>query len=206
MQIFEVTKTQQVDEAIPGLGDLVKAGIGKAIGAAAGAGDPQKIAAAQQAQIDDVSRRALPQWMAKRAQLERTLGTNQVDFNEELEAWLEDNIFRGYLRMPGLDPRYQQAIKRLINVVNNTTDEAVRAAQFKKLISTAMMARSARAQPGQPGQPAAAAQSLQASGVFPTKIDPAGRITIGKYTLDPNEKNDAFMIAMINNLQAQGKL
>lgn len=196
MQIFEVTKKQKIDEAVPGLADLAMGGLAKVAGAVGlgGAQDPTKIAAAQQTQIDDVAKRALPQWMAKRTQLERTLGTGQVDFNEELEAWLEDNVFRNYLKMANIDPRYLQAIKNQINIVNNTTNDAMRLEQFKKLLSTAMMARPGRA------------QAARSSGVIPTKIDPSGKITIGKYTLDPNSKSDAVMIALLNNLQQQGKL
>ena len=175
-----------------GRADLIKGGAARMMGA--GQADPQKIAAAQQQQIDTVTKQALPQWLAKRAQLERTLGTGTVDFDEELEAWLEDNVLRNYLKIDTIDPRYQQAIKRQINVVNNTTSEALRTEQFKKLLATAIMARPSRA------------QAAQTSGVLQTKIDPSGRVSIGKYTLDPGNKNEAFMIAMLQNLQQQGKI
>ncbi len=192
MQIHEITKTQ-VNEALGDMvGDLIKGGIAKAI--SGGSQDPQKVAAAQQQQIDRVATQALPQWLAKRAALERSLGRTQVNFDEELEAWLEDNVFRGYLKMDSVDPRYQQAIKKLINVVNNTTSNDLRQAQFKKLLSTAMMARPSRA------------NAAAASGVIPTKIDPSGKISMGRYTLNPSDKNDAVLIALIQNLQQAGKL
>lgn len=193
MQIHELTKPPVNEQLGAMVGDLVKGGLASLMGGGQPA-DPQKIAAAQQDQINKVAQQALPQWLAKRAQLERTLGTNQVDFNEELEAWLEDNVFRNYLKLDNIDPRYQQAIKQQINVVNNTTSSELQAAQFRKLLATAMMARPARA------------QAVQASGVIPTKIDPSGRVSIGNHTLDPNNKNEAFMIAMIQNLQQQGKI
>ena len=190
MQIHEITR---LDEQLGGMvSNLIKGGAARMMGA--GQADPQKIDAAQQRQIDTVAKQALPQWMAKRAQLERNLGTGTVDFNEELEAWLEDNVLRNYLKIDTIDPRYQQAIKRQINVVNNTTSEAMRMQQFKKLLSTAIMARPSRA------------QAAQTSGVMQTKIDPSGRVTIGRYTLDPSDKNEGVLIALLQNLQQQGKI
>jgi len=192
MQIHEITKSQ-INEQLGGMvGDLVKGGAARLMGA--GQTDPQKVAAAQQQQIDTVAKQALPQWLAKRAQLERALGTGTVDFDEELEAWLEDNVLRNYLKIDTIDPRYQQAIRRQINVVNNTTNDALRSEQFKKLLATAIMARPSRA------------QASQTSGVMQTKIDPSGRVTIGRYTLDPNDKNEGVLIALLQNLQQQGKI
>jgi hypothetical protein len=192
MQIYEVTQPKINEQLGSMVSDLIKGGAARVMGA--GQADPQKVAAAQQQQIDTVAKQALPQWLAKRAQLERTLGTGTVDFDEELEAWLEDNVLRNYLKIDTIDPRYQQAIKRQINVVNNTTSDALRTEQFKKLLATAMMARPSRA------------QAAQASGVMQTKIDPSGRVTIGQYTLNPADKNESVLIALLQNLQTQGKI
>lgn len=175
------------------VGDLAKKGLAGMI--SGGQPNAQKVAAAQQAQIDKVAKQALPQWMAKRSQLEKTLGAGQVNFDEELEAWLEDNVLRNYLKFDNVDPKYKTAIDNQIRAINSTTNDGSRLEQFKKLLTTSIMARPSRA------------QASQASGVIPTKIDPSSnKISIGKYTLNPNDKNDAVMIALLKNLQQQGKL
>ena len=196
MQIHEITR---LDEQLGGMvSDLIKGGAARMMGG--GQADPQKIDAAQQRQIDTVAKQALPQWLAKRAQLERSLGSGTanipsgINFDEELEAWLEDNVLRNYLKVDTVDPQYQRAIRRQIYMVNNTLNDATRLEQFKKLLATAMMARAPRS------------QAAQTSGVMQTKIDPSGRVTIGKYTLDPTDEKEKLLMNLLQNLQQQGKI
>lgn len=138
MQIHEVTK---IKEAV---GDLVQSGLAQLM--SRGAQDPARVQAANQARIDKVATQALPLWQAKRTQLEQTLGQGQVNFDEELESWIEENILRGTLKIEQLDPQYQNIIKQQITVVNNTQNPTARADAFKRLIGAAVLARPARSQ------------------------------------------------------------
>ena len=142
MQIHEITKPQ-LNEALGSMvGDLIKGGIAKAIG---GSGTPaEKLAAGQSAQIASLANRALAQWQAKQAQLAQTLGT--PNFDEELEAWIEDNLLPNRLNVEDLDPAYKNQIKAQIAIVNQIpdTDLPKKRAAFQKLVATAVMSRPAR--------------------------------------------------------------
>lgn len=142
MQIHEITKTQ-INEALGDMvGDLIKGGIAKVMG---GKGTPaEKLAAGQSAQIASLANRALAQWQAKQAQLSQTLGN--VNFDEELEAWVEDNLLPGRLNVEDLDPAYKTQIIDTIKIVNGIpdTDLPKKRAAFQKLVATAVMSRPAR--------------------------------------------------------------
>ena len=183
MQINEITQIPMNEQLGSLVGDLVRAFASKDT-------DKQDL----EADVRRLAKEALPQWLGKRAQLERTLDPAQLDLDEELEAWIEDNIFRSYLKLDSVDPRYQTVIKRQINLVNSVADVKQRQQAFEKLIAAAMMARPTRS------------QAAQITGTIPTRIDPSGDITIGKHKLDPNDKNEAVLIALINNMRAQGKI
>lgn len=126
------------------VGDAIMGGLAKVMGA--GQQDPAKVQAANQKKIDDVAKRALPLWMAKQAQIAQALGNPNMD--EELEAWIEQNMLQGRLHVEDLDPAYQSKIKSQIKLVNTTTDMNQKRAEFSKLIAAAMLARPARTNVG----------------------------------------------------------
>lgn len=159
MQIHEVTKNI-LNEAVPGIGGLVTGGMASLMGRAAGQQTATQVSAANQAQIDKVATKAYPMWQAKRMQLEKTMGMTADDFDEELEAWIEDNVLRGNYKIDQMDPRYQTQIKTLINQVNNIQDDATRLAKFKQLIATAVLARPARRDVAVISQQANATQAI----------------------------------------------
>lgn len=151
MLINEVENKKNVAEQLPGLGqavgDAVLGGIAKIMGT--GQQDPNKVASANTAQIAQVAKRALPMWQAKQAQISSTVGT--PNFDEELEAWLEDNILRNRLNIDDLDPTYQRNLKNQIKVVNSIadTDLAKKREEFARLIGMAVIARPSRQQVSQ---------------------------------------------------------
>lgn len=185
MQIHEITR---LDEA--GMMDTMAGWAAQGLSKMMGMNDPNKLAATQQAKIADVAKRALPLWQAKRTQLERSLGTGRVDFDAELESWLEDNILRRNLALSQMDPQYQKAIRNQIYQVNNVQSEPLRLEAFKKLIATATMARPSRS------------QAAQYSGIIPLRQQ-GGRISIGQYQLNPNDPSDKFVLAYLQQKQPQ---
>lgn len=149
MLINEVTKNTLNEQPTLGsaVGDALLGGLAKVMGQSQQ--DPNKVAAANQAQIDQVARRALPMWQAKQAQIAATVGT--PNFDEELEAWLEDNVLRNRLNIDDLDPTYQRNIKNQIKIVNAIPDAelAKKRQEFGRLIGMAIIARPSRQQAAQ---------------------------------------------------------
>lgn len=148
MQIHEVTLLkEQTPTTLGGMvGSSIMGGLSRVMGA--GQQDPAKMAAANQAKIDDVAKRALPMWLAKQSQIAQTMGT--ANFDEELEAWIEQNMLQGRLHVEDLDPAYQSKIKSQIKIVNSIPDADLnrKRAEFSKLIAATMLARPARSQAG----------------------------------------------------------
>lgn len=137
MQIHEVTKINETP-----ISDLIYGGLARAMSGSQQ--DPTKLAASSQAKIADIAKRALPSWQAKQTQISQTMGT--ANFDEELEAWLEQNILQNRLHVEDLDPAYTSQIKNIIKAVNAIPDTDVdrKRNEFTKLIATTLLARPAR--------------------------------------------------------------
>lgn len=143
MQIHEITK-QHLTEA--GLADVIYGGLAKLVGGVTGAQSPEKMAAANQQAIEAIAKKALPMWLAKKAQLDRAF-TSIDDYNEELEAWTEQNLLnhRQVRTISQADPKYQAKIKELIQNVNDAqSSPQTRQESFNQLVAVAAMARPAR--------------------------------------------------------------
>lgn len=142
MQINEITKPKLTEA---GLADVIYGGLAKVFGGGASQ-DPEKIAAANQRAIDAIAKKALPLWLAKKSQLDRAF-TSIEDYNDELEAWVEQNLLnhRQVRTLSQADPKYQAKIKQLIQNVNDATSSPQqRQTSFNQLVAVAAMARPAR--------------------------------------------------------------
>lgn len=162
MQIHEITK---LEEGM--LSDVVFGALNRALGGRQAS--PEKMAQANQAAINSVAKKAYPMWLAKREQLAKTMQLATPDeYNEELEAWIEDNLLRQPLRsLDDADPRYKTAIEKLIQQVNNQgISPKQREEFFNQLVATSVMARPSRAQAGAVRMKGTAQGAIQAAAAF----------------------------------------